>query len=109
MPSRLSRPPSTAHFTVWLSAPSTETVTVNFATLDGTAWADLDYLATSGQLTFAPGETMKTIEATVLPDFESEWDETFSVVLSDPSGNAVIQPSWETGTGTIYDNPGSWW
>src|SRR5262249_17460063 len=48
-------------FTVSLSAASTSTVTVNYATANGTASAGSDYLATSGTLTFAPGQTQQTI------------------------------------------------
>jgi Calx-beta domain-containing protein len=90
-------------FTVWLSMPSSETVTVNFSTSDGSATAGADYLATSGTLTFAPGETSKTIDVVVLADLQDyELPETFYVNLSGASSNALIQPSG-IGTGTIYD------
>ncbi len=90
-------------FTVWLSAPSTETVTVNFSTSDGTAWAGSDYYATSGTLTFTPGQTSQTIYVEVFADWDYEDYETFYVNLSGASGNnALIQPGG--GTGTIYDN-----
>jgi hypothetical protein len=82
-------------------------VTVNFATLDGWAAAWYDYLPTSGTLTFNPGEVSQTITVEVLADWEYEWDEDFYVLLSDPSSNALIQPGWEYGYGTIYDN--YWW
>src|SRR5436190_785039 len=53
---------TSATFTVTLSASSTQTVTVNFASADGTAKAATkDYTAVSGTLTFAPGVTSKTI------------------------------------------------
>jgi chitinase len=97
---------TTMYFNVWLSAPSSESVTVNYSTFDGSALAWLDYTPVSGQLTFAPGETSKTIEVAVLADWEIESPEDFSVMLSAPSSNAVIQPGWELGTGTIYDNQG---
>jgi len=45
----------------------------------------------------------------VLPDYEYEDPEDFYVVLSNLSSNALLQPGWETGFGTIYDNPGEWW
>ncbi len=48
-------------FTVTLDRPSTGTVTLNYATANGTATAGSDYVAGSGTLTFAPGETSKTI------------------------------------------------
>src|SRR5262249_7091726 len=48
-------------FIVALGAPSTKTITVQYATADGAAQAGSDYTATSGTLTFAPGETQKTV------------------------------------------------
>ena len=50
-----------AEVRVSLDAPTNKTVTVNFGTADGTALAGSDYQAASGKLTFAPGETSKTI------------------------------------------------
>jgi hypothetical protein len=100
---------TTFYFTVWLSAPATETVTVDFNTLDGTAIDGYDYWGTSGQLTFEAGQTSQTISVSVLADWEYDPDETFYVALSNLSGNAVIQPGWENGIGYIYDNQGSWW
>jgi hypothetical protein len=90
-------------FTVWLSIPSEETVTVDFSTVDYSATAGVDYLYQGGTLTFTPGETSQSIVVTVLSDFDWEWDETFDVVLSNPSSNALIQPGWGVGTGTIFD------
>ena len=64
-------------FTVTLSAASTSTVTVDFATRPGdphvllggsAAEEQEDFLPTSGTLTFAPGETTKTIDVTVVPE-----------------------------------------
>src|SRR5262249_14556356 len=57
-----------AAFTVSLSAASGWTVTVNYATQDFTAVAGSDYTATSGTLTFAPGETTKTVSVPVTDD-----------------------------------------
>src|SRR5262249_47189981 len=90
-----------ATFTVSLSAASTQTVTVNYATADGSAVAGSDYTAASGILTFAPGETSKTVTVTVLGDVIDEANETFSVTLSAPT-NATLGTS--TGTGTITDD-----
>ena len=53
-------------FVVSLSAPSEDVVTVDFATADGTAEAGVDYAAIAGTLTFAPGETSKTITVSLL-------------------------------------------
>src|SRR5205085_40923 len=76
--------------TVTLSAPSTQTVTVHFTTADGTATtASGDYQATSGDLTFNPGETSKTITVQVAGDTTPEPDESFFVNLSSAS-NAEI-------------------
>jgi hypothetical protein len=87
-------------FTVSLSGVCDEFVTVNYATADGSGFypwsygwattADNDYLATSGTLTFAPGETTKTITVEVVGDATPEPDEYFFVNLSGASGNALI-------------------
>ena len=76
-------------FTVSLSAASANTVSVHYASADGTAMAGSDYTAVSGTLTFAPGETSKTISVAVAGDTINEPDETFVVNLSNPS-NATI-------------------
>lgn len=87
-------------FKVSLSAPSTSTVTVHYATADGTAKAGADYQSTSGTLTFAPGETSKTVSVSVLADKAVESSETFAVVLSSPTGATLATAQ---GTGTIQD------
>ncbi|MGL5096882.1 MAG: Calx-beta domain-containing protein, partial [Planctomycetia bacterium] len=83
-------------FTVRLSAASTRTVRVDYATANGAsnangastatatgaATAGLDYLATNGTLTFAPGEVEKTIVVMILSDREAESAERFRVLLS---------------------------
>src|SRR5437879_1378342 len=63
------------------SAPSSDTVTVQFATADGTATAPTDYLATSGTLVFAPGVTQQQIQVTMVNPTGSGW---FWVILSNP-------------------------
>src|SRR6184192_2429001 len=78
-----------ATFQVGLSAPVPQTVTVDYATADGTATAPSDYTAKSGTLTFAPGETTKNVTVLVNGDLLPESDETFSVNLSN-AGNATI-------------------
>ena len=88
-----------AHFTVSLAAAYDQAVTVNYATADGTATAGVDYLATSGTLTFAPGETTKTITVEVIGN-DSGLDEWFSVNLSGASGNVQIIDG--QGVGTIH-------
>ena len=66
-------------------------VTVKYATEDGTAEAGSDYVETGGSLTFAAGETSKTIQVTVNGDEEAEGDETFRVKLTDASPGAKIR------------------
>jgi Ca2+-binding RTX toxin-like protein len=70
-----------ALLTITLSEPSTTTVTVGWMTADGTALAGEDYVAATGVVTFAPGETTKTIAVTVIGDTVVEPDETFRVLL----------------------------
>ena len=71
-----------AEVVVTLSEPSNKTVQVDYATANGTALAGYDYGAASGRLTFAPGETTRTILVAVIGDGFAEPDETFSVQLS---------------------------
>jgi VCBS repeat-containing protein len=88
-------------FTVTLSAASSVAVTVNYTTLNGTASSLKDYQATSGTLTFAAGETSKTITVLVNGNTNRENTETFVVRLSSPT-NATIARS--DGMGTIIDD-----
>lgn len=90
-----------ALFTVQLSAPSSQTITVAYSTLDGTALAGLDYLATSGVLTFAPGVTTRTVAVAIVGDVTAEATETFRVMLSNPT-HATLGVA--QATGTILDN-----
>ena len=90
-----------APFTVSLSRQSSAAVTVHFGTSDWTATAGSDYTAASGRLTFAPGETRKTIAVPVLADDEEEGDEIFTVRLSDARNAALAD---HEGTGTIRDD-----
>ncbi|HEY0172656.1 MAG TPA: Calx-beta domain-containing protein [Pyrinomonadaceae bacterium] len=80
---------SYAQFPVTLSEVMAVSVTVSYATADGTASVPGDYTALSGTLTFAPGETRKTVAVAVKSDALSESPETFSLTLSAPSGAAV--------------------
>lgn len=88
---------TTANFAVNLLAVSGQSVTVNFATADGTAIAPGDYQSRSGALTFAPGEISKTIAVLVNGDTQIEPDETFFINLSSPV-NVVFQNSQAVGT-----------
>ena len=68
--------------TVLRSGGSAGTLTVNYATADGTALAGQDYTSTSGVLTFNGGETTKTFQIPITDDSTTEADETFTVALS---------------------------
>jgi hypothetical protein len=93
-----------AIFTVTLSTVSNSTVTVKYDTADSTATAGSDYQSASGTLTFAPGQTSKTITVTVNGDTAVEPDETFFVNLSNPT-NATITDSQGVGTIKNDDQP----
>ena len=84
-------------FTAKLSAAVTDVVTVAWATADGTARAGEDYLASSGTLTFAAGETDRAIAVTVLDDAHDEGEETFALRLSGAIG-AELATAVATGT-----------
>ena len=90
-------------FAVTLSAPSSRQVTVAYETAEGTAKAGEDYDAAEGTLTFAAGETGKTIEVFVRNDILDELDETFTLQLLEAT-NAALARGRETATGTIADN-----
>ena len=90
----------TLNFTVTLSHTATETVTVDWATADGTATAGTDYTAGSGRLTFDAGDSSRTVFVTVASDDVDEPDETFTVTLSNPSGATIGDGA---ATGTIRD------
>jgi hypothetical protein len=78
--------PTPATFTVTLSPASSQTVTVDYGTADETATAPSDYQAQVGTLTFAPGETLKTVSVNVIGDDLNEDDETFLLNLQSPVG-----------------------
>jgi Calx-beta domain-containing protein/hemolysin type calcium-binding protein len=96
--------PSSLTFTVTLAKPTPRRVTVAYATADGNATAGSDYTATTGELTFAPGETSKTVSVPVLGDTTVEGDEAFTLSLSQPV-NAVLGRATATGTLTNDDAP----
>jgi Subtilase family/Calx-beta domain len=95
---------SAATFTVSLSAAYFNPVSVNYAAAAGSALPVSDFLATSGSLVFAPGQTVLSVTVPIVGDTNSEPTETFSVVLSGPSGGTI---GAGTGTGTILDNDSS--
>ncbi len=89
-------------FTVSLSAASGQTVTVNYSTADGTATAGSDYTAIPNTvLTFAPGETTKSVTVLVNGDTTPEANETFNVNLATPTNATIADPQ---GLGTIVND-----
>ena len=90
-------------FVVTLSTASSKGVVVGYATADGTATSPDDYAAASLSLTFAPGETSKTVTVAARNDILHEPTETFTFGLTNPA-NAEIQSGAGTATGTITDD-----
>ncbi|MCM3901511.1 MAG: hypothetical protein ND866_07375, partial [Pyrinomonadaceae bacterium] len=88
-------------FTVTLSTPSSQTVSVTYATADGTATGGSDYQATGATLTYTTGQTSKTVNVVVSGDTAGEADETFFVNLTNPT-NAPIADG--PGLGTIVND-----
>ena len=84
-------------FAVTLDRSSTLTITVDYATSNGTATAGQDYTATSGTLSFSPGDTAKTVTVPVLNDAIDDGIETMTLTLSNAS-NARIADGSATGT-----------
>ena len=92
-------------FAVTLGGPRNATVTVDYSTADRTAKAGADYTATSGTLTFNPGETQKSLPVPIASWSVPQPSKDFFVLLSNPD-NAVLTKS--AGIGTItYFAPGS--
>ena len=90
---------ATLDFVVTMSRAAEETVTVDYATSDDSATAGQDYTSSSGSLSFAPGETSKTLSVSVLDDAHDEGSETLKFTLSNVSGgDAVLSDSTATGT-----------
>ena len=95
-------------FRVTLDAAQSSTVSVRYATSDGTATAGADFVAQSGALRFAPGQTGKTVSVAVLNDAHDEGSETMTLTLSRPFGAELADA---TATGTIVNTgplPGAW-
>ena len=88
-------------FAVTLDPESTGEVTVAYTTADGTATAGSDYTATSGTLTFAAGETSKTVSVPVLDDEWNEGSETLTLRLSNAEGASIANGE---ATGTITNS-----
>ena len=91
-------------FSVYVSNFGSQTVTVNYTAVSGTAKSGSDFLATSGKLTFAPDGNnwaQQYVQVPTIDDTVDEARETFSVKLS----RAVNATLWNTSaTGQITDN-----
>ena len=95
-------------FEVSLSRSASNSVAVDYRTADGTATAGADYVAASGTLSFAPGETAKTVSLTTLDDAHDEGEETLTLVLSDARGAQIADGN---ATGRIVNSdplPRAW-
>jgi len=88
-------------FTVSLTSPSAQPVTVAFATADGTATAPGDYAAQAGTLTFAPGVTTQLITVAVVGDAVFEASESFLINLTSPVNATIADPQ---GVGTLTND-----
>ena len=80
----------TIDFTVTLNRVTSATVSVDYATADGSAKAGADYVAKSGTLTFSAGERSKTVQVDILDDTHDEGEETFTLALSNVSGGVIM-------------------
>lgn len=93
--------PKAFNFTVTLSVPTTSTVTLRYATADGTAMAPGDYTTTAGTASMAAGTTSATITVSVNGDVVVEANETFFVTLSGVTNANVAKAQ---GKGTIVND-----
>jgi hypothetical protein len=92
---------ATAKFTVSLNAPSKAPVTVNYKTSNMTGKAGVDYLATSGSVSFSPGQSSKTISVPVINNTIPQPNRTFKLSLSSAKNASIVSAA---GTGTILDD-----
>lgn len=83
----------TATFTITKSAPARDSLSVNYATVSGTAASPGDFAATSGTVTFLGWETVKTVAVQVIDDGLAEGAEQFSLTISTPTTPATIAVS----------------
>ncbi|MEZ5303481.1 MAG: Calx-beta domain-containing protein [Verrucomicrobiales bacterium] len=94
--------PGVMEFTLTLSEPSDQTVTVDFATADLTAVAGTHYLAASGTATIPPGETTATIAVTLIGDAtETTATREIGLQLSNPTGASVAYLRWVARSGAV--------
>jgi len=94
-----------APITVFRTDNTNQTTTVNFTTVDGTAVAGTDYVATNGTLAFTNGQTNMTFLVTVISSTTVQPDKTVLLQLSGPTNGILVSPS--AATLTIHDTSGS--
>jgi Ca2+-binding RTX toxin-like protein len=81
-----------ANFIVSLSNPSSQTISVNYQTVDDDATtANNDYVATTGTITFTPGQTTKTLPITINGDTVGEINEAFTVLLTNAVNATLLK------------------
>jgi len=90
-----------ASFTVSLSKASTQSITVDFETFEGSAKAGTDFQLLKGKLVFAPGEQTKTLVVPIIWDHQKEQEENFVFQLSNVSNATIVD---KEGLATIEDN-----
>ena len=90
-----------ATFVIALDRPSTSVVSMNYATQNGTAVAGTDFVAKNGSLSFAPGETVKTVKVTLTNDAAFEASEAFNLALSAITNATTLD---NIGTAIIFEN-----
>jgi hypothetical protein len=88
----------TLAFSVLLTNANGSSVSVDYATADGTAIAGSDYTSKSGTLTFTPGQTTKTVSVSITDDALAEDDETFTLNLSNATGGLAVADPQALGT-----------
>ena len=90
-------------FKVILSEPAAIDISVDYMTVNDTAEAGLDYIATSGTLLIEAGTLEGTIEVTILADTANEGDETFTLILLNPVASE-LDPTAATGVAGVIEN-----
>ena len=104
-------PGAALYFRVVLSRALPGPVRIDYATRGFSARSGSDFRTTSGTLTFAAGETAKTISVPVLDDSHDEKPETMTLTLSNPRPSARVRLRRETAYGTIWNTdpmPRAW-
>jgi hypothetical protein len=101
---RVGEGDGTVSITIVRTGGSDGTVTIDYGTRGELAAPGGDYAGMEGRITFAPGETSKTITVPIFDDQEVEGDETFRVVLNNPTGGATLSENTRSILITIGDN-----